>query len=270
MFSDITIGQYFPGDSFLHRADPRMKLILTFVFIVIVYATTNRVGLIIGMILTILGYTTAKIPAKMVYKSIKPVLFLIVFTAIMNMFFIEGDPIWSFWKLTLTKQGLIQSVAIVIRTVCMLAGSSLLPYTTTPIALTDAIERVLQPLKIFKLPVHELAMMMTIALRFIPIFIDQVDIIMNAQKARGADIDTGGFLKRAKALIPVLIPLFVSAIRSADELALAMDCRCYHGGEGRTRMTQLKMKPSDIILGIFMVVCLTGVILINIFSPIKL
>lgn len=270
MFRDITIGQYFPGDSFLHRADPRMKLAMTFVYIIIVYATSNRIGLIIGVLLTILGYAVAKIPPKMIIKSIKPVLFLITFTAIMNMFFISGDPLFTFWKLTITKQGLVQSVSIIIRTVCMLAGSSLLTYTTTPIALTDAIERVLQPLRVFKLPVHELAMMMTIALRFIPIFIDEVDKIMNAQKARGADIDSGGIIKRAKALIPVLIPLFVSAIRSADELALAIDCRCYHGGDGRTRMTQLKMKPSDIFMGIFIILCLCCVILINIFSPVKI
>lgn len=270
MFRDITIGQYFPGDSFLHRADPRMKLVLTFVYIVIVYATTNRLGLIIGVAITILGYGVSKIPPKMILKSIKPVLILIIFTAVMNMFFIDGDPVFTFWKLTITKQGLIQSAAIVIRTVCMLAGSSLLTYTTTPIALTDAIERILQPLRVFRLPVHELAMMMTIALRFIPIFIDEVDKIMNAQKARGADIDSGGFLQRAKALIPVLIPLFVSAIRSADELALAIDCRCYHGGNGRTRMTQLKMKPSDVVLGIFMMVALVGVIMINIFSPVRI
>lgn len=270
MLKDITIGQYFPGNSFLHKADPRMKLMLTVVYIVILYATTNRIGLIVGVLITAMGYISAKIPIKMLFKSIKPVLFLIVFTAILNMMFIEGDPLFTVWKITVSKQGVIQSVTIVIRTVCLLAGTSLLTYTTTPIALTDAIERVLQPLKVFKLPVHELAMMMTIALRFIPIFIDEVDKIMNAQKARGADIDSGGFMQRAKALIPVLIPLFVSAIRSADELALAMECRCYHGGEGRTRMTQLKMTKNDIFLGVFMLACLVGVILINIYSPIKI
>jgi energy-coupling factor transport system permease protein len=265
MLTDITIGQYYPGKSALHRVDPRMKIIMTFIFIIMLFAATNKIGLVVGLVFVVIAYIIAKIPVKMILRNFKPVIPLILLTSILNMFFIEGEVLVSIWKISITKEGLIFAAVMTDRILCLIAGSSLLTYTTTPLALTDGIEQLLSPLKKIKLPVHELAMMMTIALRFIPTLIDETEKIMNAQKARGADLESGGLLKRAKALIPILIPLFISAFRRADELALAMECRCYHGGEGRTRMNILKMGKNDIIAGIFVFLGLISVICINIF-----
>ncbi|MFA9380312.1 MAG: energy-coupling factor transporter transmembrane protein EcfT [Acetanaerobacterium sp.] len=268
MLKDITIGQYYPGKSAVHRIDPRMKIILTTVYVVMLFVIENPFGLLVGLFVIIVGYAVSKIPVLMLLRSLKPVLPIVIFTAVINIFFVvEGDPIWSWWIFSITAQGLLLAAVMTVRILCLIAGTSLLTYTTSPIVLTDGLERLMSPLKAIKLPVHELAMMMTIALRFIPTLIEETDKIMSAQKARGADMESGGLTKRAKALIPILIPLFVSAFRRADELALAMECRCYRGGEGRTRMKQLKFTGVDALSMVFFALCLAAIIVINLTLP---
>ena len=247
MLSDITIGQYFPGKSLLHRLDPRMKLVLTMLFIVLVFLPQNWFGLaaVLAFLAVVVGLS--RLPARLLWRSIKPVLFLVAFTSVLNMVYVtgEGEPLLSFWVVKIYPEGIATAVFIAVRILCLIAGSSLLTYTTTPTALTDAIEYLLSPLKAIKVNAHELAMMMTIALRFIPTLMEETDKIMSAQKARGADLESGGLLKRIKALVPILIPLFVSSFRRAYDLAMAMECRCYQGGEGRTRMKKLRTAPRD-------------------------
>jgi len=245
VLKDITIGQFFPGESFVHKMDPRMKIIATLLYIVTLFLAKHPLSLSVGILLLILLYRVAKIPLKLITKSLKPVLPVIIFTSILNVFFMKGEVLLKIGFLEITREGLLLAVLMSLRILCLIAGSSLLTYTTSPIALTDAIERLMAPLKKLKVPVHELSMMMTIALRFIPTLIEETDKIMNAQKARGADMESGGFLQRAKALVPILVPLFVSSFRRADELAMAMECRCYRGGEGRTRMKQLCYSSRD-------------------------
>ena len=265
MIKDITIGQYFPGNSVIHRMDARIKIIMTAVFIVMLFAANSVWGLLVGIAFTILTFIISKIPGKLMLKSLKPIVPIIIFTAILNLLFIRTGKAYFEWKfLKITDEGVDTAVFMMIRIICLIVGTSLLTYTTSPIDLTDAIERLLSPLKKIKVPVHELAMMMTIALRFIPTLIEETDKIMSAQKARGADMETGSLIQKAKALIPVLIPLFVASLRHAEELALAMECRCYHGGEGRTRMKQLHMSIVDLYGSIFCVLFLAGVIVINI------
>lgn len=265
MIKDITIGQYFPGNSVIHRMDARIKIIMTAVFIVMLFAANSVWGLLVGIAFTILTFIISKIPGKLMLKSLKPIVPIIIFTAILNLLFIRTGKAYFEWKfLKITDEGVDTAVFMMIRIICLIVGTSLLTYTTSPIDLTDAIERLLSPLKKIKVPVHELAMMMTIALRFIPTLIEETDKIMSAQKARGADMETGSLIQKAKALIPVLIPLFVDSFRHAEELALAMECRCYHGGEGRTRMKQLHMSIVDLYGSIFCVLFLAGVIVINI------
>lgn len=248
MLRDITIGQHFPGNSVIHRMDPRAKLLLTIAYIVILFVGSNPIGLALSALFLVAAYGVAKIPLKLIGKSLRPILPIILFTAVLNLFFVPGDPIFSWWVITVTWQGLYNVLVLSVRIVCLIAGTSLLTYTTSPIVLTDALERLLKPFARLHLPVHELAMMMTIALRFIPTLIEETDKIMSAQKARGAELDTGKLTDRIKALIPVLIPLFISAFRRADELAMAMECRCYHGGEGRTRLRQLHLGGMDFVL----------------------
>ena len=265
MIKDITIGQYFPGNSVIHRMDARIKIIMTAVFIVMLFAANSVWGLLVGIAFTILTFIISKIPGKLMLKSLKPIVPIIIFTAILNLLFIRTGKAYFEWKfLKITDEGVDTAVFMMIRIICLIVGTSLLTYTTSPIDLTDAIERLLSPLKKIKVPVHELAMMMTIALRFIPTLIEETDKIMSAQKARGADMETGSLIQKAKALIPVLIPLFVASFGHAEELALAMECRCYHGGEGRTRMKQLHMSIVDLYGSIFCVLFLAGVIVINI------
>ena len=266
MLKDITIGQYFPGTSPIHKLDPRMKIVLTVAYIILLFTAQNAVGLAVGVLFLVLVYGISKIPPVMILRSLKPVVPIIVFTSILNMFFIDGRVLFQWWILKLTAEGIKTAVFMSVRIVCLIAGTSLLTYTTSPIALTDGIERLCNPLKRFKLPVHELAMMMTIALRFIPTLIEETDKIMSAQKARGADLESGGLMQRARALIPILIPLFVSAFRRADELALAMECRCYRGGEGRTRMKQLKIHARDVWSAVFVGACLGFIVLSNIYG----
>lgn len=247
MLRDITIGQHFPGESSVHRLDPRIKLVLTLVYIVVLFAVPNISGMVLAFAAVLVLYLMAKIPLKVLTRSMKPLLPIILFTAVLNLFFAAGEPIVQFWIFKISREGIYYAITMVLRILCLIAGSSLLTYTTSPIVLTDAVERLLHPLAVLHLPVHELAMMMTIALRFIPTLIEETEKIMNAQKARGADLDTGSLLQRVKALVPVLIPLFISSFRRADELAMAMECRCYHGGDGRTRMKQLHVTAQDVV-----------------------
>ena len=247
MLRDITIGQHFPGNSLVHRFDPRLKLVLTVAYIVLLFAASNPLGLTLSILFLGVMYKVAKIPVKMIGKSLKPILPIVLFTAVLNLFFVsgEGDPLVHFWFLTIYAEGVRYAVLMAVRVMALIAGTSLLTYTTSPIVLTDAIEQLLKPLGKLHFPVHELAMMMSIALRFIPTLIEETDKIMNAQKARGAQLDTGKMTDRVKALVPVLIPLFISAFRRADELAMAMECRCYRGGEGRTRLKVLRFGALD-------------------------
>ena len=264
MLKDITIGQFFPGKSVVHRLDPRMKIILTGIFIVLLFMAKSIIALSVGIVFMLGAFLVSTIPFRLMLKSIKPIIPIIIFTAVLNLFFITtGDMLVHFWIIKITTGGVKTSIFMVVRIVCLIIGTSLLTYTTSPIALTDAIERLLSPLKRIKVPVHELSMMMTIALRFIPTLIEETDKIMSAQKARGADMETGSIIQRAKALVPILIPLFVSAFRRAEELAMAMECRCYHGGEGRTRLKQLHIALRDFIALLVTTVFLVGVILIN-------
>lgn len=269
MLRDITIGQYFPGHSFIHKMDPRMKIIAAVLYIVVLFVASRPLGLALGIAIVVLMYAVSKISPKMVVKSLKPVVPIIIFTAVLNLFFLtgQGDPLLHVGFIRIYREGVVMAIMMAVRIMCLIAGTSLLTYTTSPIELTDAIEVLMGPLKKIKVPVHEIAMMMTIALRFIPTLIEETDKIMNAQKARGADMETGSLTQRAKALIPILIPLFVSAFRRADELALAMECRCYRGSVGRTRMKQLEYESRDFVALGFMLLCLAAVIVINIYFP---
>ena len=249
MLRDITIGQHFPGNSLVHRFDPRLKLVLTIAYIVLLFAASNPLGLTLSILFLAVMYRVAKIPGKMILKSLKPILPIVVFTAVLNLFFVsgEGEPLVHIGFLTIYAEGVRYAVLMAVRVMALIAGTSLLTYTTSPIVLTDAIEQLLKPLGRLHFPVHELAMMMSIALRFIPTLIEETDKIMNAQKARGAQLDNGKMTERIKALVPVLVPLFISAFRRADELAMAMECRCYHGGEGRTKLHVLKYQRRDYV-----------------------
>ena len=262
MLRDITIGQHFPGNSLVHRFDPRLKLVLTIAYIVLLFAASNPLGLTLSILFLALMYKVAQIPFKMILKSLKPILPIVVFTAVLNLFFVsgEGDPLVKLGFLTIYAEGVRYAVLMAVRVMALIAGTSLLTYTTSPIVLTDAIEALLKPFAKLHLPVHELAMMMTIALRFIPLLIDETEKIMNAQKARGAMLDNGKFMDRIKALVPVLIPLFISAFRRADELAMAMECRCYHGGEGRTRLKVLKFGALDVKCAVVLTLCLAVIL----------
>lgn len=269
MLRDITIGQHFPGNSLVHRFDPRLKLVLTILYIVLLFAASNPLGLALSLIFLAVMYAVAKIPFKLILKSLKPIFPIIVFTAVLNLFFVsgEGDPVFKLGFLTVYAEGIRYAVLMAVRVMALIAGTSLLTYTTSPIVLTDAIEQLLKPLGRLRFPVHELAMMMSIALRFIPTLIEETDKIMNAQKARGAQLDNGKMTERIKALVPVLVPLFISAFRRADELAMAMECRCYHGGEGRTRLKQLKFTSEDFRCMVVIIVALVVIACTRFFVP---
>lgn len=246
LLKDITLGQYFPGKSPLHRMDARVKLTLTVVFIIMLFAAQSMWGLLAGAVFTLLTLIISRIPPSLVFKSVKTITALVIFTAILNVFFVKtGEVYFEYGFIKITDEGVSSAAFIVVRIVLLIVGSSLLTYTTSPIELTDAIERLLSPLKKFRFPVHDLAMIMTIALRFIPTLIEETDKIINAQKARGSEMDTGGFTDKVKSMVPIFIPLFFSSFRHAEELATAMECRCYHGGEGRTRMKQMKTSFVD-------------------------
>ncbi|MBO4216793.1 MAG: energy-coupling factor transporter transmembrane protein EcfT [Clostridia bacterium] len=269
MLRDITLGQYFPGNSVLHRADPRTSILLSILFIVTVFFARSAPAYGFILLLSLLLVMISKIPLKTVLRGIRPLLIIMIITALLNVFWHSGeDVLFSFWKITVYKEGVIAAVYMIVRIFSLIVGTSvILSYTTSPLSLADGLERLLAPLKLIKLPVHEFSMMMTIAMRFIPTLIDETDKITSAQKSRGADLSTGGLVKRAKALIPILIPLFISSFRRADELATAMECRCYRGGKGRTRMNELRMSALDFALLFVFSAVLAGVILLSRFLP---
>ena len=267
MISDITLGQYFPAKSPMHRTDPRMKICLTVFAIVLIFVARNFLSLAVSVLFIGVGMACSKIPLKLYLKSLKPILFIIVFTAVLNIFYGSGDPLVQLGWLKITLSGILNSVFVSIRIVTLILASSVLTFTTSPTQLTDAIERLLRPLAKLHVPVHEFAMMMTIALRFGPTLLEETDKIMSAQKARGADMESGGIVQRIKALVPVLIPLFVSAFRRAYDLATAMESRCYHGGEGRTKMKILKFGHTDWVVLVFAVLALGLFITANILIP---
>lgn len=245
MIRDITIGQYYPQDSVLHRLDPRVKLASTLLFIVSLFLFDSFVGYVIVIAFLGMVIKLSKVPFRHIVKGLKAVIFLLLFTVIFNMLLTPGDPLVQWWIIKITKEGLFQAGFFGIRLILLIIGSSLMTFTTTPNGLTDGLETGLAPLKRIKVPVHEIAMMMSIALRFIPILLEETDKIMKAQMARGADFESGGLLKKAKALIPLLVPLFISAFRRAGDLAMAMEARCYNGGEHRTKMKPLAYKKRD-------------------------
>lgn len=263
MLSDITIGQFFPGNSLLHRMDPRVKLVLTFAYIILIFLPKNWLGLGLAVAFLVFCVLLSHISPKVLLKGLKPVLPLLIFTSLINIFYVDGEPLVKFWIFAISAEGIYTAVFIGIRILCLIAASSLLTYTTSPTTLTDALERLMSPLRHLRVPVHEIAMMMTIALRFIPTLIEETDKIMAAQKARGADMESGNLLQRVRALIPVLVPLFVSSFRRAYDLATAMECRCYHGGEGRTRMKQLRMQARDYVSLSVMLLLVVGMFVSN-------
>ncbi|MDL2294652.1 energy-coupling factor transporter transmembrane protein EcfT [Ruminococcaceae bacterium OttesenSCG-928-D13] len=264
MLRDITLGQHFPGESPVHRLDPRLKILLTIAYVVVLFIGDNVLGLCISVAFIVLMYFLAKIPPKVIWRNLKPLLPILIFTTVLNLFFNQsGQVLVSFWIVKITMGGVFYAIRMIVRIVCLVVGTGLLTYTTSPIVLTDAIERLLSPLSKLGFPAHELAMMMTIALRMIPTLIEETDKIMSAQKARGAELDTGGLLQRVRALVPVLIPLFLSAFRRADELATAMEARCYRGGDGRTRLRQLHITGRDWLYTAVCVLVLAAIVLSN-------
>ncbi len=267
MLKDITLGQYFPGNSLIHRLDPRTKLIFLIVYIVALFTAVNWISY--GVMLVFLAFCIAvsTIPLKSIVRGMKPLVIIILFTAVLNVFFTEGKTVlWQWKSLRITQEGIVRALFMSARILMLITGTFLLTYTTSPIALTDGIESLLNPLKAIRLPVHELAMMMSIALRFVPTLIEETDKIISAQKARGADFESGNVLHRVKALVPILVPLFISAFRRADDLATAMECRCYQGGTGRTKMKLLRYKRRDYFSFLAALVLLGGMFTLRYFS----
>ncbi len=245
MLRDITLGQYYNADSPIHKLDPRTKLIGTLIYIITVFMFRNPLVFIPVLLFLIVTIRLSKVPFKYIVRGLKPILILLLITAFFNLFLTKGEPIFTVWKLSLTKEGIYNAFFLCARLIFLVTGSSLMTLTTTPTQLTDGLESLLGFLKVIKVPVHEIAMMMSIALRFIPILMEELDKIMKAQMARGAEFDSGNIVKKIKAVIPLLIPLFISAFRRANDLALAMEARCYRGGEGRSKMKPLKYKKQD-------------------------
>ena len=259
MLKDITLGQYFPGDTLAHRLDPRTKLMMVVIYIIGLFSAKSFLSYGILAVFLFVSVKISKVGFRALIKGMKPLIIILIFTAVLNMFYTPGHEIASFWVFHLTAEGIRAAIFMVIRIAMLIMGTFLMTYTTSPIALTDAIESLLGPLKKIRFPVHELAMIMSIALRFIPTLIEEADKIMSAQKARGADFETGSILHRAKAMVPILVPLFISAFRRADELATAMECRCYHGGEGRTKLHVLHYQKRDVLC-----ILLTSVVMITV------
>ena len=267
MISDITLGQFFPGYSVIHKLDPRTKIILSVLFIITVFLANNPLTLIFLSIITVLMIILSRISAKVIFKSIKPLVFILAFTAVLNLFLTKGvgEPLVEIWVIRIYEEGIVRASFMFVRVIIFILSSTvLLTYTTSPISLTDGIESLLSPLKKIKVPVHSFAMMMSITLRFIPILVEETEKIMNAQKSRGADFSSGGIIKRAKALIPILIPLLASSFNRADELATAMECRCYRGDKNRTKLVKLEYKARDIAWLLSFVLITTVVVLLRI------
>ncbi|MEG1524321.1 MAG: energy-coupling factor transporter transmembrane component T [Clostridia bacterium] len=269
MQANITLGQFLPGSSPVHRLDPRTKILLMIVYIVMIFLVQNTSALsltvfLLPTVLLLVVFAVAKVPISYLWSAIKPMRLLVIFMFILNLFFTHGERIlWHWWIISITEEALLQSIFITLRLILLVAGTSMLTLTTSPIALTDGLERLLAPLKIFHFPSHELAMMMTIALRFIPTLMEETERIQKAQMARGADFESGNLIARAKSMIPILVPLFVSAFRRADELAMAMESRCYHGGEGRTRMRELHLHAGDAIAAVLMLLVTAGIVVLQ-------
>ena len=245
MLRDITLGQYYQTDSIIHRLDPRVKLVSTILYIVSLFLFQNAVGYLIAALFLAVIIRLSKVPFQFMVRGMKAILFLLLITVVFNLFLTPGDPLFSIWKLTITKQGLRTAIFMAFRLSFLIIGSSVMTLTTTPNHLTDGLEKLLGPLKKIRVPVHEISMMMSIALRFIPILLEETDKIMKAQIARGADFESGNLMKKAKALVPLLVPLFISAFRRANDLAMAMEARCYRGGEHRTKMKPLHYEKRD-------------------------
>ena len=263
MLKDITLGQYFPGNSVIHRLDPRTKLIGLVLYIVALFLAKSYVSYALMALVLITLSALARIRPKTLLSGLKPLIFIVVFTGIINLFYGSGEPLVQFWIFKITANGIRTAVFMVLRIMLLVCGTFLLTYTTSPLSLTDGLEMLLNPLKKLRFPVHELAMMMSIALRFIPTLIEETQKITRAQKARGADFESGSLIKRAKALLPLLVPLFVSAFRRADELAMAMEARCYRGGKGRTKMHPLKYALRDLQALICLIVLIGLIVLTN-------
>ena len=266
MLRDITLGQYFPGKSIAHRADPRTKIVLVMLFIFTLFFVRSWPSYGIMALYLAVVIANSKIAPKLIFRGLKPLIVIIAFTGIFNLFYTPGRELVSLGPVTVTWEGVETALFLIMRIVLLVIGSSMLTYTTAPIDLTDGLERLLSPLRRVHVPVHELAMMMSIALRFIPTLIEETDKIMSAQKARGADFESGNIIQKAKALIPILVPLFISAFRRADELATAMECRCYHGGEGRTKLHVLQYERRDYIALTIGVLVLAAVLVLRYFG----
>lgn len=266
--NNITLGQYYPARSLIHSLDARIKVILAVLYIVCSFLCKNIISYGVLLLSAVLLIIISRIPLKMILRSLRPIIFILLFTVIINMFWTAGETLLFEWKfIKIYLEGIMNALFIAVRIIVLIIGTSVfMTYTTTPIALTDALESLLSPLKLLKAPVHEFAMMITIALRFIPILSEETNKIIAAQKARGADFASGNIFRRAKALIPILVPLFVSSFRRADELATAMECRCYHGGEGRTRLTVPKCRARDFVMLAVIIVFGAGLVLINIYG----
>ena len=279
MLKDITLGQYFPGDSIIHHLDPRAKMILAIFYVVAIFCARNVFSFVVLLFSALLLVLISSIPLKTVLRSLKPILFILLFTVILNLFltgaseeapvFAVNIPFFSWtWRIAIYRAGILRAIFTALRVILLIAVTSIfLTYTTSPITLTDALEDLMGPLKLIRVPVHDIAMIITIALRFIPTLIEETDKIMNAQKARGADFATGSLVRRAKALVPVLVPLFVSSFKRADDLAIAMECRCYRGGEGRTKLHKLHYRLRDFVALLLMVALFVGILIINHINP---
>ena len=270
MIRDITIGQYYPAQSPVHRLDPRVKIICTLIFLVSLFLQNSLLGYAVATIFLMIVIKASQVPLKFMLKGLKAIVILLLFTVVMNLFLTKGgETLVHFWIFTITEQGLRVSVFMAIRLIYLIVGSSLMTLTTTPNSLTDGIESVLKPLNKINVPVHEIAMMMSIALRFIPILLEETDKIMKAQIARGADLESGNIIQKTKAMVPILVPLFVSAFRRANDLAMAMEARCYCGGEGRTKMKPLIYEKRDYLAYTFSIFYLVVVIIVGHFIPFK-
>lgn len=261
MLKDVTLGQYFPGNSPIHKMDPRTKLVMLVVYIVALFVANSWISYGAVFAFLVICIAVSRIPLKSILRGMKPLVIILIFTGVLNVFFTDGETVWAeFWILKITKEGVIRAFFMMSRILMLICGTFLLTYTTSPISLTDGLESLLGPLKKIGVPVHELSMMMCIALRFIPTLIEETDKIMSAQKARGADFETGNLIEKVKALVPILVPLFISAFRRADELATAMECRCYQGGDGRTKMKLLRYMRRDYLAYAVGAVLLAGII----------
>ena len=263
MIRDITIGQYYPTNSILHRLDPRVKLIGTMLFVISIFLLSTWTGYAVATFFLFSIIIISKVPLKFMIKGLRPIIFLMMFTMIFNVFFTKGEVLWQVGVIGITREGLVVAGKMLIRLIYLILGSSLMTLTTTPTQLTGALERTLRPLNRIKIPVHEIALTMSIALRFIPILLEETDKIMKAQTARGADFESGGLVKRVGSMVPLLVPLFVSAFRRADDLAMAMEARCYHGGKGRTQMKPLAYQQRDIVAYLILMLYLAACILVT-------